>query len=75
MVCSGNEAEKMCLKARTVLTVTEKQVLPSATPPIPTPHTHTHAHLFLMYEVSRKCNADETFDDGGETWSEREWTA
>lgn len=62
----------MCLKARTVLTVTEKQVLPSATPPTPTPQAR---HSFLMYEVLRKCNADETFDDGGEARSEREWTA
>lgn len=37
VVCSGNEAERMCLKPHAVVTVTERQVLPSAAPA--SPHT------------------------------------
>lgn len=63
--CCGNEDEKMSLKPHAVFTVTERQLLPSVSPP---PHTHTT--LLSNVWSEGKCTADET--DDGDEWKKVE---
>lgn len=56
VVCSGNEAEKMCLKPHAVVTVTERKVLP----------TSSHAQRsFLIYEVRENATLMKHLSESG----------